>query len=762
MASSRRSFRSWLPRTRWGWVLCAAGLLFVLWHLPLLWRQPAFTGAGFFSFALVVVGGAWLIRLIARSVQRFMWAVRNRLLVTYFFLAAIPVLLTMAMFAIAGYIFYGQYSIYLLARDFRARVEQVRDANAMVVAALRGNPHPEHIERWAISTYDHYVFHHGGVYSYFYNVRGHSPDPNAPTLPGWLLRRHSPALFSGIIMRRRRGEYEVAAYRPLRLGLPGETTQAKPASAKPPALPPSARLPGILTISRLNQRYMTRHTGNLGVVRAILSSQRGQITTEVNPEAAQSTAKTGMESTTPHPAAARSEAYPPFPGSLRPLPPARNIFDQRIFFPATLSVVHWNNGHRTVLFLSVITRPSILNRHLFGGIDLDRRGGGKLPLTVLSAIGIFFILLELLSLLFGLRLTRTITIAVHDLYVGTQHVHRGDFEYRIPVRMRDQLADLENSFNTMTSSIRRLLREEQQKQRLESEIQIAQEVQAQLFPASAPRLPGLELAGRCLPARMVSGDFYDFLPLQGENDLIAAHPGGAAAQASLVSQVALVLGDVSGKGISAALLMATISSALRAYQGGALRDHESRRLDIPGLARWSAAADDPAPALTSAQAAAQAAALEPARILARLNNQLYHGTPAEKYATMFYALYDAPGRRMTYVNAGHPPPAILGPQGRRRLDQGGTVVGLFPELQYRQETVALTPGELLVVWSDGLSEPENEYGVEFGEDRLLELITRHQGRPLAEIIAHVLDHLREWCGEQEQPDDATLVLARAI
>ena len=761
MASSRRPSRSWLPRTRWGWVLCVLGLLFVLWHLPLLWRRPAFSGAGFFSFALVVAGGAWLVRMGTRTVQRFMWAVRNRLLVTYFFLAAIPVLLTLAMFAIAGYIFYGQYSIYLLARDFRARVEQVRDANAMVVAALRGNQNPEHIERWAISTYDHYVFHHGGVHSYFYNARGHSPDPHAPALPGWLLRHHGPALFSGIIMRRRKGEYEVAAYRPLRLGLPGASTGSAPPVEKP-AAPNTSRLPGILTLSRLNHRYMTTHTGNLGVVRAFLSSQRGQITTSVNPDAAppSSGIRKGPESTTSNPGSSRTESYPQFPGSLRPLPPAKNIFDQRIFFPATLSVAHWSNGHRTVLFLSVITRPSILNRHLFGGIDLGRRGSGTLPLTVLSAIGIFFILLELMSLLFGLRLTRTITTAIHDLYVGTQHVHRGDFEYRIPVRMRDQLADLEGSFNTMTTSIRRLLREEQQKQRLESEIQIAQEVQAQLFPASAPLLPGLELAGRCLPARMVSGDFYDFLPLQGESDLIAAHPGGQAEPEELISQLALVVGDVSGKGISAALLMATISSALRAYQGGALRDHESRRLEIPGLARWTAAAKKHDPAAASL-ASAHTAALEPARILARLNNQLYHGTPAEKYATMFYALYDAPGRRLTYVNAGHPPPAILGPQGTRRLDEGGTVVGLFPELSYRQASVTLAPGDLLVVWSDGLSEPENEYGVEFGEDRLLELIARHQGRPLAEIIAHVMDHLREWCGEQEQPDDATLVLARA-
>ena len=135
---------------------------------------------------------------------------------------------------------------------------------------------------------------------------------------------------------------------------------------------------------------------------------------------------------------------------------------------------------------------------------------------------------------------------MRELYLATTHVNRGDFSHRIPVTSTDQLAALANSFNSMTESIQKLIVEQKEKQRLENEITIAQEVQAQLFPRHITQLPSLEVHGFCRPARSVSGDYYDFLSLGPERLLLA-------------------VGDVSGKGISAALLMATIHSAVRAY-----------------------------------------------------------------------------------------------------------------------------------------------------------------------------------------------------
>src|SRR4029077_17863356 len=151
-------------------------------------------------------------------------------------------------------------------------------------------------------------------------------------------------------------------------------------------------------------------------------------------------------------------------------------------------------------------------------------------------------IIEALALVIGASLTRSITGAVAQLYRATQHVDRGDFSHRIPVKSKDQLAELANSFNTMTASIEKLVLEQKEKQRLENELAIAQEVQAQLFPREITQLESLEVHGYCRPARTVSGDYYDFLALGSDKLILAA-------------------GDVSGKGISAALLMATIHSA---------------------------------------------------------------------------------------------------------------------------------------------------------------------------------------------------------
>src|SRR5206468_10134871 len=157
-----------------------------------------------------------------------------------------------------------------------------------------------------------------------------------------------------------------------------------------------------------------------------------------------------------------------------------------------------------------------------------------------------FAIIECVALLIGYRLTRTVTGAVAELYDATTHINRGEFSHRISVKSNDQLATLANSFNSMTASIEKLIEEQKQKQRLENELAIAQEVQEQLFPQRISQLPSLEVHGFCRPARTVSGDYYDFLTLGPERLILA-------------------VGDISGKGISAALLMATIHSAVRAY-----------------------------------------------------------------------------------------------------------------------------------------------------------------------------------------------------
>lgn len=153
--------------------------------------------------------------------------------------------------------------------------------------------------------------------------------------------------------------------------------------------------------------------------------------------------------------------------------------------------------------------------------------------------------------------------------------------------------------------------------------------------------------------------------------------------------------------------------------------------------------------------------VSPGALLSLLNHQLFESTPAEKYATLFLGIYDGRSHRLTYSNGGHLPPMLIGEDGGiRKLECGGTVVGLFDDMRYDEGCVDMHPGEIFLAYSDGVTEPENEFG-EFGEERLIELVTTSHRLPLAQISQTVTAAVDDWIGEHEQPDDITLVLARA-
>ena len=410
------------------------------------------------------------------------------------------------------------------------------------------------------------------------------------------------------------------------------------------------------------------------------------------------------------------------------VPRPRRALDFVVTVGADVPIFDWENGQSANSApISVSTRFSELYAQAFSSL-------GGLASTI--EFGFFVLLVALVvfegaAWWIGTRLSRSITGAVAQLYLATTHVNRGDFSHRIPVTSTDQLAALANSFNSMTESIEKLVLEQKEKQRLENEITIAQEVQAQLFPRQIAQLPSLEVHGFCRPARSVSGDYYDFLAFGRERMLLA-------------------LGDVSGKGISAALLMATIHSAVRAYsvQG------------IPALRQVQAVGAGPA-LVTNYDSTLSAAEISPSRLLSLLNHQLFHSTPMEKYATLFLAMYEGDERRLTFSNAGHLPPLVLAENGAsRRLEDGGTVVGLFDKLNYDENSVQLRPGEIFLAYSDGVTEPENDFG-EFGEQRLIELVQENRDLPLARISEIVTGALDDWIGGAEQPDDVTLVLARS-
>jgi sigma-B regulation protein RsbU (phosphoserine phosphatase) len=407
-------------------------------------------------------------------------------------------------------------------------------------------------------------------------------------------------------------------------------------------------------------------------------------------------------------------------------PEPMNFMDQEIPFATPLQAVDWSSGsaERRRIYLRVKTRPSKLYGHLFAA--LGEFAG--LVVDALIAVGIFFTLIELIALIIGTRMTRTVTAAVAQLHQATKHVDRGDFSHRIPVKSHDQLAELAISFNTMTASIEKLILEQKEKQRLENELVIAQEVQAQVFPRQVSELESLEVHGFCRPARTVSGDYYDFVSASSHKLILA-------------------VGDISGKGISAALLMATIHSAVRAYSVE----------NLPQM-REPVAVGAVAGAGRMMAAWPEGVEVSPGALLSLLNHQLYESTPPEKYATLFLGIYDG---RLTYSNGGHLPPILIRKDGAiRRLEAGGTVVGLFDNMSYEEGSVEMNPGEIFLAYSDGVTEPENDFG-EFGEQRLIDMVRENRDLPLPQISQIVTAAVDDWIGDNEQPDDVTLVLARA-
>ena len=246
------------------------------------------------------------------------------------------------------------------------------------------------------------------------------------------------------------------------------------------------------------------------------------------------------------------------------------------------------------------------------------------------------------------------------------------------------------------------------REKLNREIEIAREVQERLFPQHLPEIAGLDYFGRCRTALAVGGDYYDFLAL----------PEG---------RLGVALGDVSGKGIAAALTMASLQASLRS--------EATRAGDHLGA------------------------------MIARVNHMVYDASTEDRYATLFYAQFDPAARRLTYVNAGHCPPILLRntPRGPviERLDQaGGTVVGLLPEFDYQQASVTLSSGDLLVIYTDGFSEAMNRDLEEWGDKRLLAAVTNCDGLSSKDVISRVIQAADAFAAGAPQSDDMTLAVLR--
>jgi sigma-B regulation protein RsbU (phosphoserine phosphatase) len=247
-----------------------------------------------------------------------------------------------------------------------------------------------------------------------------------------------------------------------------------------------------------------------------------------------------------------------------------------------------------------------------------------------------------------------------------------------------------------------------QRERLNRELEIAREVQQKLFPQRLPTVRGLDCCAECRPARQVGGDYYDFLEL----------PGG---------KLGIAIGDISGKGIGAALMMANLEACLRGQAPSA-----------PSLPE----------------------------LISRVNRMVYEASSANRYATFFYAEYDPQTRDVAYVNAGHNPPFVL----RRpnadcelfRWEAGGAVIGLLPQVQYEQGCFRLQPGDLIGLYTDGISESMNSDDEEWGEERLIACAKSYCGLTARQAMDRMMSAALEFAAGAPQHDDMTLMVLRVL
>ena len=553
--------------------------------------------ASLLTFLVVVLLGILALKWIR---LHLMWRLRNRLIVTYVFIGVIPVFLLVAMAVIAAYLLAGQFATFVATNDIQSELDRLQSANSVLSSEVSDDLR-QHVSRPVIAQNLQRTTHAQPLspeVTFWYGserttVNSHSEEDAPGDVPSWIKDD-----YRGVVAANRRLWLRVV-HRTEIGGQPLVIVSSVPLDRD--FIAKLAKPLGKVTLFAAKLDFPDTQGKDEGVVVQLGgNAPQTKPNTQVIDLSAEGQKKRLQQQTGPGDISA---------GTLQA---AQGNWDREVNFVTLFNVASWDTGRTTRVLLSVDTRPTLLYGRLFA--TLGEFAG--IVFQALIGIAIAFGLVELFALFIGVRLTRSMTRSVAELYNATEHINRGHFRHRIHVRSYDQLASLEKSFNSMSESIEKLLLDQQEKQRIENELTIAQEVQAQLFPKQLRSLETLELHGLCQPARTVSGDYYDFLAL-GHDEL------------------GIAVGDVSGKGISAALLMATIHSAVRAYTLD--RTRQGIEMSMPAIA----AVGGGKPVLSFNGGGDEArVSVAPAELLGMLNRQLFHSTPMEKYATLFFGVYE--------------------------------------------------------------------------------------------------------------------------
>ena len=398
---------------------------------------------------------AWgLVRLGRYLVRRLLWRIRTKLLVSYLFIAVVPVVLLLVLFVLAGVLFSGLVASHIVGSELDRTAQELR---AIAEGALTDVPADDAAARAAVERRLQAPAggHPGLVHALWRRGRLVSHSAGAPSaVPSWI----QPPGYAGLA--RESEEDDTATVRAVVLR--GDTALLV-------QLPIDAALFAPLE-QRMGIHYVTsggtvRHEGH-GIHIHVDEAAKKQVRAE--------------------------EAKSP-----------------GISFPATPEGRRWSDGKTDLLPLLFHFQPYDLLRKLSPG-TLNM---GDLLVKALAVVAAVFLVMYFVALLLGLLLARSITGNIHELYRGTERLRHGDFANRIPIQSRDQLGDLAESFNLMAASMQGLLMEQAEKQRLEEELRIARQIQMSLLPQGAVSLPGLRISALCLPAAEVGGDYYDLLPL---------------------------------------------------------------------------------------------------------------------------------------------------------------------------------------------------------------------------------------------------------
>ena len=384
-----------------------------------------------------------------------------------------------------------------------------------------------------------------------------------------------------------------------------------------------------------------------------------------------------------------------------------SIWRKTLYFGMTdVDVVSFAEGKFEDQKILLMTESSIFR--VVQALFSEQNPLSQLVMSVLLVLFIILLILEAFALFFGIRIAGGIASAVKALHRGTRQIAKGDFDIQIDIPNEDELGDLAVSFNEMAAAVKKGQEEAIERERLERELVTAREIQEKLLPHEMPIVSGFEITGTSLPSQQVGGDYFDFLDI-GDG------------------QLGIAIADVSGKGIPAALLMANLQASLHA------------QVFQPGKV---------------------------AEVAFRINNLLYRSTDAHMFVTFFYGILDKKRSIFTSTNAGHNQPLIFRADGRiERLGEGGLILGFQPDVQYDQQTVTIRPGEVIVLYTDGITEaadPSSEMVADdlFGVERLVDIIQANLNNSAREIQSAILEAIAEHTHNAPQYDDITLVVIK--